>query len=109
MKLDFHVLDKNLIVNFYGELDHHTAAKIRGEIDKYYIDNLLKNIIIDLNNLKFMDSSGIGLIMGRYKLALNNGGNVYLINVDERVEKILSMSGILKIVKLISNLDEIEY
>lgn len=107
LKLEFSVINKNLIVRFNGELDHHTAKEIREKIDSTYSDNLLKNIVIDLSNLQFMDSSGIGLIMGRYKLASNNNGKIYLINVSDRVKKILNMSGILKIVKIIDNLSEI--
>jgi len=108
VRLEFEVINKNLLVRFNGELDHHTAADIRGKIDNFYSNNLLKNIIIDLNSLQFMDSSGIGLIMGRYKLSSNNNGKVYLINVSSRVEKILSMSGILKIVTIINNLSEVK-
>lgn len=106
MKLNFNVVNKTLIVSFYGELDHHTAGEIRSDIDRTYSERNSKDIILDLDSLNFMDSSGIGLVMGRYKLTSQNEGKVYLINVKPRVEKILKMSGILKIVKVYSDLEE---
>lgn len=102
MQLKFTVEDDNLLVNFDGELDHHTAKEVRESIDNEYDRKNVKNIVIDLNQLNFMDSSGIGLLMGRYKMVSLNEGELYLKNVSERVEKILRMSGILKIVNIIS-------
>lgn len=100
MQLNFYTEGKTLVVGFNGELDHHTAESIRKEIDNYYDQKLMKNIILDLDNLKFMDSSGIGLILGRYKKAMNNGGKLLLVNVNTRVMRILEMSGITKIIKI---------
>lgn len=107
LKISLEILNKALIVNFNGELDHHSAEAMRKEIDKAYFGNGLKNIVLNLKNLKFMDSSGIGLIMGRYKNVKNNGGKLYIINVSARVEKILKMSGILKIVQIYDSIDDI--
>lgn len=103
MELKFTLKDKNLLVNFDGELDHHTATEVRESIDSEYDSRNARNIVIDLNQLNFMDSSGIGLLMGRYKIASQNGGKLYIKNVSERVEKILKMSGILKIVTIIKD------
>ncbi len=100
MQVNFDVKDKNLIVRFIGELDHHSAEDIRKSIDEEYRKKMLKNIVLDLKGISFMDSSGIGLIMGRYKNAQGNNGKLALINVNPRMEKILFMSGILKIVKV---------
>lgn len=101
MQLEFKVRDKDLLVNFNGELDHHTAKDARESIDSAYDSSNVKNIVIDLNKLNFMDSSGIGLLMGRYKIASQNSGKLYIKNVSDRVEKILKMSGMLKIVNII--------
>ncbi len=106
MKLNLEIINNSLIVTFKGELDHHTASQIRDEIDNCYKDNLLKNIVIDLKNLSFMDSSGIGVIMGRYKKVNKKNGSLCLINANSRIRKILKMSGVLKLVKVYSNLDE---
>ncbi len=107
MKISLDTQDKTLIVNFNGELDHHSAEETRKEIDRTYFEKRLKNIVLDLKNLNFMDSSGIGLIMGRYKNVSDNGGKLYIINVSSRVEKILKMSGILKIVEIYNDLNDI--
>ena len=103
MELIIESNENTLIVGFKGELDHHTAQEVRNEIDSTYKNRRLKNVILDLQGLNFMDSSGIGLIMGRYKNAKENNGKVALINVSSRVEKILTMSGILKIVNIYEN------
>ena len=106
MQVNFEVIGKNLIVRFNGELDHHTSEKIREEIDRIYIDKTLKNIILDVKALNFMDSSGIGLIMGRYKKVSSNKGKIYLLHVNQRLRKILSMCGILKIAEVYDDLNE---
>ena len=103
LQLECTVKDENLVVTFSGELDHHTAKEVRENIDEAYDDKNARNIIIDLNDLNFMDSSGIGLLMGRYKLVSQNDGKLYIKNVSDRVEKILKMSGILKIVNIIDS------
>ncbi len=106
MILNLKKVDKNLIVSFSGELDHHTAAELRRRIDSYYSNKRFKNIILDLKNLEFMDSSGIGFIMGRHKLASQNNGKLYLINVNSRIEKILKIAGVLKIINSFNNEEE---
>lgn len=106
MQLNFNVKDKNLIVRFNGEIDHHTAQGIRREIEDKYKGNMLRNIILDFNGVNFMDSSGIGLIMGRYKTIKSNNGKMAMINVNSRLEKIFKMSGILKIVNKYKNEEE---
>lgn len=106
LQINFQTINKTLVVTFYGELDHHIADEARKKIDDYYTKKMLKNIVFDLKNLNFMDSAGIGLIMGRIKLVLKNDGEVILIHVNSRIKKILNMSGILKIVNVYESLDE---
>lgn len=88
----------NLVVQFKGELDHHTTESSRQKIDQQYSDHRIKNIVFDLRGLTFMDSSGIGLIMGRYKNSMEKGGKLVLVSQNSYVDKILKMSGLLKIV-----------
>mgnify|MGYP003879393013 CR=1 FL=1 len=107
LRISLDTRDKTLIVNFNGELDHHSAEEIRKEIDKIYFDKGLKNIVLDLKKLNFMDSSGIGLIMGRYKNVSDNGGKLFVVNASSRVDKILRMSGIQKIVQICESLEDI--
>lgn len=96
---------QNLIVYFYGELDHHITERARLNIDQKYKDNNLNNIILDLTQLTLMDSSGIGLIMGRYKNVLERKGKVVLVSSNVYIDRIIRMSGLLKIIDVFSSLD----
>ena len=59
-----------------GELDHHNAQSVRRELDGVIKRYSLSEMILDLKDLKFMDSSGIGVVLGRYKLLKKRGGNL---------------------------------
>lgn len=106
MKLLMESYEDFLIVKLKGELDHHGAKQGRKKIDSLYKDERCKNIVLDVRDLSFMDSSGIGLIMGRYKICRENGGNLCIVNEGEDVERILKLAGILKIIKVYSSIDE---
>lgn len=95
----------NLLVQFKGELDHHNTENARKKIDQEYSDHKIKNIILDLRGLTFMDSSGIGLIMGRYKNCVGENGKVVIVNDNNYVNKILKMSGLLKIIDVYFNIE----
>ena len=105
MQLLLNNIDENLIVKFKGELDHHSSDMAREKIDEWYYDKLNKNIIFDLRELDFMDSSGIGLVMARYKMCSENGGKVLIVNDNPNIQRILRMSGILKIIDVYNSLD----
>lgn len=100
------VLKNYLIVKLKGELDHHTSEDLRKKIDQQYYKNNLLNIVLDLRGLSFMDSSGIGLIMGRYKNCMERKGKIYVISTNPYIDRILKMSGLLKIVNTYSSIDE---
>ena len=68
MDISLQIREKTLIVSLSGELDHHGAGNIRDAIEKNITKKEVRNLIFDFNNLTFMDSSGIGMIIGRYKL-----------------------------------------
>ena len=75
-----------------GELDHHNAQNIRKELDFAIKKYRLSELILDLKNLNFMDSSGIGLIVGRYNLVSPLGGKVFLILKEGNIDRIVKMS-----------------
>ena len=100
-------INNYLIVKVDGELDHHRAEDLRKRIDQEYYKKNLVNIILDLRNLNFMDSSGIGLIMGRYKNCKDRNGEVYLVSTNSYINRMLKMSGVLKIVSVHDSIDEI--
>ena len=93
--------EKNLIIEFLtSELDHHITNEVRDGIDNVLNSRPIKNIIFDFKNIRFMDSSGIGVIIGRYKKIANDGGKVSVINVNARVKKIFDLSGMNKIISI---------
>lgn len=96
--------DLNLIIDINGEIDHHVAKTIREKIDMELILSNCKNIVFDFKNLKFMDSSGIGIIMGRYKNVNSANGSVSIINMSKTIKKILDLSGVFNYVQPYENL-----
>lgn len=80
-----------------GELDHHTAAAVREKLDKAILKDGARNIVLDFKNLRFMDSSGIGVLLGRYKLIKKKGGRIYVKNVSRQVDKIFTLSGLYQV------------
>lgn len=99
---------KNLVIEFMStELDHHITNEVRDEIDNILISKSVKNIIFDFKNINFMDSSGIGVIIGRYKKISNDGGKVSVVNVNARVKKIFDLSGMNKIISIYDTYEEV--
>jgi stage II sporulation protein AA (anti-sigma F factor antagonist) len=94
-----------LIVSIIGELDHHAAELLRQKVDGEIIKSINKNIVFDFTKVSFMDSSGIGVILGRYKNILNLRGKAAIVNANPQIIKIFEMSGILKIIPVYDNID----
>ena len=98
IKLRYH---KNiLIITPRGEMDHHNIEKYRNETDKSFERRNIKNIIFDMSETDFIDSSGIGYILGRYKQTLFVGGKTAVAGSNDAVKKIMSCSGLDKILKM---------
>ncbi len=85
-----------LYVRLLGEMDEHSAATARREADRLAegCDSRFKKVVFDLENVSFMDSTGIGFLLGRYKKFLRYGVPMYLTNPSLATDKILQMSGI---------------
>ncbi|MDK2564724.1 anti-sigma F factor antagonist [Romboutsia sedimentorum] len=99
---------KNLLIEFMStELDHHITNEVRDEIDNILISKSVKNIIFDFRNINFMDSSGIGVIIGRYKKISSDGGKVSVININDRVKKVFDLSGMNKIIGIYDTYEEV--
>ena len=97
--------NSTLIVSVKDELDHHIAAKLRTKIDSE-LGGDIKNIVFDFSELNFMDSSGVGMIMGRYKAVQKAGGSLIVAAAKPQVERILKISGLLNIVRLEPNVGQ---
>ncbi len=88
-----------LIVTLYGELDNHEANGIRTQLSSAIFSGQVRAVIWDLKNLGFMDSSGIGLILGRMRDLAPFGGETFILNPSVTMEKIFSFSGLEKNVR----------
>lgn len=100
MNIKYENEDKLLLVELTEEIDHHTVEKIRRRVDYEIQRYLPRKVIFDFNSVSFMDSAGIGMVIGRYKLISMLGGELEIKNVKPQVEKIFKMSGILKIINI---------
>lgn len=89
-----------LVVTLRGEIDHHSAVGVRGDIDSLIYETRPRKTVLDLSAIDFMDSSGLGLIMGRYALMQRIGGELTLRNPNERVMKIFELAGLERIIKV---------
>ncbi len=90
---------KSLFITLGEDLDHHNAVAIREVSDSYIAKYPIEQVIFDFTGVNFMDSSGIGVIMGRYKQMSYVGGAVYVYGINKSVERIFQMSGLYKLVK----------
>ncbi|OWZ83984.1 anti-sigma F factor antagonist [Natranaerobius trueperi] len=108
--MDINVQKKgeNLIVHLSGELDHHTSNLFREKIDRELKKGIYDNLVLDLSNLSFMDSSGIGAVLGRYKKIKSQNGQVFACGMNEQVKKLAEMSGLTKVINYYQNLSELE-
>ncbi|MBO5370186.1 MAG: anti-sigma factor antagonist [Clostridia bacterium] len=106
MNLKFSNEKDHLILSICGEIDHRYSIRIRNEADKKIVTYPNKDFIIDLSDVTFMDSSGIGVIIGRYKLVTSFGSKVKIVSSNETLGKILEMSGIEKIIPVYKSLEE---
>jgi len=93
--------DKLLLVKITEEIDHHTTEKIRRIVDNEITRYMPRKVVFDFNKVSFMDSAGIGMIIGRYKTANMVGGVVEMVNVKPSIKKIFEMSGVSKIIPVI--------
>lgn len=89
-----------LTIHIPKELDHHVAGKLKGEADLLIETCQVKELIFDFADTEFMDSSGIGMIIGRCRNMGYYGGNASAINLNERVSKIFRVSGLHKLIQI---------
>ena len=104
MELKFTKKNRTLIVFISGEIDHHTAEKLRTQTDQNLERMKGKNIIFCLQEVDFMDSSGIGVMIGRYKNIQSLQGRIAVACAGEKIQEILSLSGLGKLLPSFANL-----
>ncbi len=98
--------NKTLIVKIYGEIDHHTSQEIRRKIETALEEVGGRNIIFDFENVSFMDSSGIGMMIGRYKQLHSFGGRISIYKANEKIKEIIRLSGLLYLIPIFTNMEE---
>ncbi|MBO5955877.1 MAG: anti-sigma F factor antagonist [Clostridia bacterium] len=99
MEINLENIGTTLVVKIKGEIDHHTAPVLREALDREIALHNIQNIVLDFDGVTFMDSSGIGVIVGRYKQISARGGRIMIIRVKSQVDKILEISGLKKILE----------
>lgn len=93
--------DEKITAYLSGDLDHHTAKEMRMNIDKALTDKPgCKALEIDFSNVSFMDSSGIGLIMGRYKLMCLRGGRITVLNPPPYIARVMNLAGVNRLARI---------
>ena len=88
------------MIRLPDEVDHHISVDISAKADRYIMSKRVGNVVFDFERTTFMDSSGIGVILGRYKKISSFGGKVYAINADNRIRRLLLLSGMQNIVEI---------
>ncbi|MBQ8210029.1 MAG: anti-sigma factor antagonist [Clostridia bacterium] len=98
MQVLFRTEKEKLTVYLSGDIDHHTSAQIRQSVDEQLQKFMPKELRLDFRDVHFMDSSGVGLVMGRYKAASVYGCKVVVCSMPDNVARIMKMSGLSKII-----------
>lgn len=95
-----------LTVRLTGELDHYCAQRVRRDLDTLLGDPGVRMLVLDFSALQFMDSSGIGVILGRYRTMRDRGGSVAVIHMNRHIERIFHMSGMDRIIRQLDGSQE---
>ena len=100
MEEDFRIIDNCLCIKMPEEVDHHKSEDICRNADHYILESDVSRVVFDFGATRFMDSSGIGILIGRYKLISCFGGKVYAIHPGRQIRRMLEISGLQKIVEI---------
>ena len=110
MQSTFYKKDKQLVFEMEEEIDEYSVQNIKRRMDNEIQRYMPKEVIFDFSNVSFMDSAGIGLIIGRYKLIDMIGGELKVANVNLQIQKIFEMSGLLRLIPIeCKNKKEVQY
>ena len=98
MSVEIDIDEKSVTTYISGEIDHHNAAKLRSDIDEAVESAYPEFLVLDFGGVTFMDSSGIGLVLGRYRLMQDISGRVVIENAPRNIKKVFKMAGIEKLI-----------
>ncbi len=99
MEINFSLKKDTLTVGLSGEIDHHVCDEIRTDIDREFARCGAVSLNFDFSSVTFMDSSGIGMILGRYKKVTAQGGRVKIRNAGSLVRQLLDMAGVFSLME----------
>ena len=100
MAVEINVKGEVLTAYLKGELDHHTAAEMRTEIDSAIELNMPELLVLDFSGISFMDSSGIGLVMGRYRILSRRGAKLHISGASPQIYKVMKLAGLERLATL---------
>ena len=103
MQIALEIKGRTLVVRLEGELDHHTAATLRTAIERELDRDVVGAVLLNLAALTFMDSSGLGVILGRYRRLSQDGGRLAACCLSPQVERIFQLSGLTRIIGVFEN------
>ena len=101
MNTSYNETQRILLIKYTGEIDHHTCLEVAKRTDDVIRKYLPLKVIFDFEKVDFMDSSGIGMLLGRYKQLIRFGGKAEMKNLSSDVKRIFNMSGIFKIIPIV--------
>lgn len=96
---NYEVVGETLVLYLPEELDHCSVDEIRKETEQLFVEKRIRNVVFSYADTHFMDSSGIGLVMGRYREVRYLNGNIYIVCVNPKVSRILDISGLYRVAK----------
>jgi len=106
MVINLKYVERFLVVEVKGELDHHSAQEVRNIIDDRLDRDSYNKLIMDFSGVSFMDSSGIGVVIGRYRKLHMRNGKVCVTNIKSSVKRVFELSGMFKIVMLYDDVEQ---
>jgi stage II sporulation protein AA (anti-sigma F factor antagonist) len=103
LEVELTAKEQVLIIRLVGELDHHTAEKLRHQVEEKIESNGIRHILLNLEDLSFMDSSGLGVILGRYKQITQLGGKMIVCAISPSIYRLFELSGMFKILQVVDS------
>ncbi len=100
MSVNIECSNRVLTAYLQGEIDHHSAAELRSAIDLAINENAPETLVLDFKDITFMDSSGIGLVMGRYRMLSGTGAQIHITNMSPQIYKVMKLAGMERLVFL---------
>ncbi len=105
IRINMNISHNTIFARLIGELDESTINEVRNRLTNMIKKYEIENLVLNMKELEFMDSSGIGLILGRYEELKKRNGKIILCNLNDNVKKIIMLSGLVKICTLRENED----